>query len=383
MGPCEPRLERGLTLAKKAISRIHPDTASTVTTIVQQLADTLESNRVRQHDVSGLRATTSGLPPALDNTQQVPASRASSHTGDDSESTASSSDSASTASQQASRQPSSNIPERTECQSVSKAPPSTSGRVPDRTEQQPKSNKREKEKTGRLPERTESQGSSRQPASATSHKQVTKTALDLKVHLPHITLPPPLMATTSGAWAQVTHGQFEADKVLTPGDTYRVLSSLNDYNEQEDAAARELLTRVLKFRKKKHNVREVGGTTDPLALEHPQPLQWQEHVFTTARHAVEWEKCKEALALSDTEIDDIFTKQRTGEAIRRAVMPLINANKAAKHYWHQYGYASKVRWLTRKALTQNLTLEELLRDDYEGFITRAPQAASPVWTSMQ
>ena len=76
------------------------------------------------------------------------------------------------------------------------------------------------------------------------------------------------MATTSGAWAQVTHGQFEADKVLSPGDTYRVLSFLNDYNEQEDAAARELLARVLKFRKKKHNVREVGGTTDPLALEH-------------------------------------------------------------------------------------------------------------------
>ena len=376
VGPCEPRLERGLTLAKKAISRIHPDTASTVTTIAQQLADARESNRVRQHDASGLRATTSGLPPALDNIQQVPASRASSHTGDDSGSTASSSDSANTASEQASRQPSSSIPERTEFQAVSKAPSSTASRAPDRTEQQPKSNKREKEKTGRLPERTESQGSTKQPASATSHKQVTKIALDLRVHLPHITLPPPLMATTTGAWAQITHGQFEEDKVLSPGDTYRVISSLNNYNEQEDAAARELLARVLKFRKKKHNVREVGGTTDPLTLENPQRLQWQEHIFATARHAVEWEKCKDALGLSDTEVDEIFTKQRTGEAIRRAVMPLINANKAAKNYWHQYGYASKVRWLTRKALTQNLTLEELLRDDYEGFITRAPEAAN-------
>ena len=47
----------------------------------------------------------------------------------------------------------------------------------------------------------------------------------------------------------------------------------------------------------------------------------------------------------------------------RAVMPLMNSNKMAKAYWNKHRYATKVKWFTRKALTQGLMLGELLRDD--------------------
>ena len=218
VGPYEPWLERGLTLAKASISCIHPEAAATTTTIVQQLAETLENNRISQHHASGLRATTHGLPPALDDTHQAPASRAPSEVGEESGSTATSSDSGSTVSQEENIQQGNGRPERTESQAVSAPPPppaSMSTRAPERTVFQPNKDNREKEKTLWRPDRTESQGSNKQPADTTSHKQVNKAALDLKEHLRHTKLPLPLMATTTRAWAQITHGQFKEDKTLS------------------------------------------------------------------------------------------------------------------------------------------------------------------------
>ena len=380
-GPYEPRLEKGLTMAKASISRIHPEAAAATTTLVKQLAETLESNRISQHHASGLRATTHGLPPALDNTHQAPTSRASSQAGEEVGSTATSSDSGSTVSHQESIQQSSGRPERTESQAVSIPPPllavtaSTSRIAPERTVFQPNKDKGEKEKTVHHPDGTGYQGPNKQPAATPSHKPVNKAALDLKEHLIHTKLPLPLMATTTGARAQITHGQFEEDKILSPSDTFKVISSLNNYDEQADQPARELLTKVLDYKKKAHNVREVGGPNDPVALEHNQPVKWQERTFSTARHAVEWEKCTLALGLSEEQIAVLFREQKTGGAAMRAVMPLMNSNKTAKAYWNKHRYATKVKWFTRKALTQGLTLGELLRDDYEGFISRTPPLA--------
>ena len=353
-GPYPPWLEKGLTMAKASISRIHPEAAAATTTLIKQLPETLESNRISQHHASGLRATTHGLPPALDNTHQAPASRASPQAEEEAGSTATSSDSGSTVSHQESIQQSSGRPERTESQAISTPPPppaaaaSTSRIAPERTIFQPNKDNREKEKTVCRPDGTEFQGPNKQPATTTSHKQVNKAALDLKEHLIHTKLSLPLMATTTGAWAQITHGQFEEDKVLSPGDTFKVISSLNNYDEQADQPARELLTKVLDYRKKAHNVREVGGPNDPVALEHNQPVKWQEQTFITARHAVEWEKCTLALGLPEEQITELFREQKTGGAAMRAVMPLMNKKKTAKAYWNRHRYATKVKWFTRK-----------------------------------
>ena len=377
VGSYEPQLERGLTLTKASISHIHPEAAATTTTIVKQLAETLESNSISQHHTSGLRATTHGLPPALDNTHQVPASRAPPQAEEESGSTATSSDSGSTVSQEENIQQGGGCPERTKSQAVSAPPPpaSTSMRAPEGTVFQPNKDNRQKEKTVQHPDRFESQGSNKQPATTTSNKQVTKAALDLKEHLRHTKLPLPLMATTTGAWAQITHGQFEEDKILSPSDTFKVISSLSNYNEQADQPARELLTKVLDYRKKAHNVREVGGANDPIALEHNQTMKWQQRTFITARHAVEREKCTLALGLPEEQITELFKEQKTGEAAMRAVMPFMNRNKTAKANWHKHRYATKVKWFTREALTQGLTLGELLRDDYQGFISKTPPLA--------
>ena len=380
-GRYEPRLEKGLTMAKASISCIHPEAAATTTTLVKQLAETLESNRIAQHHASGLRATTHGLPPALDNTHQAPASRASSQAGEEAGSTATSSDSGSTVSHEENVQQSSGHPERTESQAISTPPPpppaaaSMSRIAPERTVFQPNKDNREKEKTACRPDGTESQGPNKWPATTTNHKQVNKAALDLKEHLIHTKLPLPLMATTTGAWVQITHGQFEEDKILSPSDTFKVISSLNNYDEQADQPARELLTKVLHYKKKAHNVREVGGRNDPVALENTQPVEWQERTFSTARHAVEWEKCTLALGLSEEQITELFREQKAGGTTMQAVMPFMNKNKMAKAYWNKHRYATKVKWFTRKALTQGLTLGELLRDDYEGFISRTPPLA--------
>ena len=353
----QSQLEPALTKAERSIKRPNKDTIPQTRSLIDQLAKALDSNRVETHHPSGLHATTSGLDPVR-TSEQTEESRP----GTTSPATANVAPERTIFQTESVHGKTTGTAERTELGAYSDTastidtPPATA--AAERTESQPPESKRRRyitTKTDQAPD---------------------QNPLSLKEEAQHMSIPLPPMATVQGGMRAITAEPHDPTKFIPAGEAYKVLSSMNLLGDRQQRPDFTPQSRAPLF-SPTTGIRTLGGATDVLALEHPNPLVHEGCTYATGRHAIEWEKCSLALGMKAQDINALFRDTPDSTQLMTAVADLMVPLAPARTYWRSNRYGTKLRWLTRMALTQGPVLGELLHPDYKGFTSNPKAGKGP------